>query len=105
MRRLRVVGVPFILLGIVGLVVLGFVISGLWNALMPGIFGLPAIGFWQALGLFLLARLLVGSFGGRRMRHARFARGWKHLTPEERRRFREAMCPRGPGENVTPQQP
>ena len=35
----------------------------LWNWLMPIIFGLPAITFWQALGLSLLAGLLFKSHG------------------------------------------
>jgi len=35
----------------------------LWNILMPMIFNLPALSFWQALGLFILARILFG-FGG-----------------------------------------
>jgi hypothetical protein len=33
----------------------------LWNALLPNIFGLPVISFWQALGLCLLARFLFGT--------------------------------------------
>ena len=32
----------------------------LWNWLMPVIFSLTKIGFWQALGLNLLGSLLVG---------------------------------------------
>lgn len=31
----------------------------LWNWLMPDIFGLKEIGFWQALGLNLLATVLL----------------------------------------------
>jgi len=38
----------------------------LWNALMPQIFGLPQVGYLQAAGLLLLARLL---FGGLSHRH------------------------------------
>jgi len=30
----------------------------LWNWLMPVIFGLPTIGFWQALGLLVLTSIL-----------------------------------------------
>jgi hypothetical protein len=33
----------------------------LWNWLMPTIFGLIKIGFWQALGLNLLAGILFKS--------------------------------------------
>jgi len=98
MRRIKFVGTRVLMFGLVGGGILGLVISGLWNALMPGIFGLPAIGFWQALGLFLLGRLLVGGFGGGRgkWRDARFARGWQNLTAEERQRFRDAMGTRCP---------
>lgn len=30
----------------------------LWNWLMPVIFGLPAISFWQSVGLMLLVSIL-----------------------------------------------
>jgi hypothetical protein len=74
---------------------MGLVTFGLWNLLMPAILGLPAISFWQALGLLLLSRLLFGRFGGwgRRLHKARFVRGWTDLTPDERQRFRQAMGP------------
>jgi hypothetical protein len=72
---------------------MGLLTVGLWNALMPAILGLPAISFWQAVGLLLLSRVLFGGFGGlgHRFRKARFVRGWVDLTPEERQRFRTAM--------------
>ncbi len=38
----------------------GFLLMWLWNWLMPDIFGLPTIGYWQAWGLLLLAHILVG---------------------------------------------
>jgi hypothetical protein len=43
--------------------VFGFVAKWLWNWLMPDIFGLRQITYWQAFGLLLLARLLFGRFG------------------------------------------
>lgn len=33
----------------------------LWNALIPDIFGLTVIGFWQALGLNVLSGILFKS--------------------------------------------
>lgn len=55
------------LLAIVGITVFGFIfgyiIMWLWNQLMPNIFGLPTINYWQGIGLFILARILLGSFG------------------------------------------
>ena len=92
MRKVRVVGARVVLFAIVFVGIMGLLTVVLWNLLMPAILGLPAINFWQALGLLLLSRLLFGGFGGwgRRMRKARFARGWNGLTPEERQRFRDA---------------
>jgi len=92
MRRPRIVGGRIVLFGIVGLGIVGLVTMGLWNLLVPAILHLPAISFWQGLGLFLLSRVLFGRFaGGRWMRRGRFVRGWHHLTPEERERFRRAV--------------
>lgn len=43
--------------------VVGALVMVLWNWLMPEIFGLGIIGYWQGFGLALLAKLLFGSFG------------------------------------------
>ena len=57
----------YTILGIAGAFLLGLlfgnVIMWLWNWLMPSLFGLRTIGFWEGLGLFLLAKILFG-FGG-----------------------------------------
>lgn len=100
MRRVRFVGVAFVVFAIAAAIIAGVLFSALWNGLMPGIFGLPAITFWQGLGLLLLSRLLFGRLGGwgNRMRKARFARGWNSLTPDERQRFRCAMHPSDPAD-------
>src|SRR6476620_6991955 len=75
----------------------------LWNALIPDIFGLGIISFWQALGLLVLSRLLLGGFGhrmghklgGMRDRNA-IREKWMTMTPEEREEFakrrKEHMC-------------
>jgi len=82
--------------------VAGFVVKGLWNALMPEIFGLHVLTFWQALGLLLLAKLLFGGFhrhsgGGRGVWRNRMRERWEKMTPEEREKFRDGMrCGRRP---------
>jgi len=48
---------------VIGILMLAVIIFGaplmiLWNWIMPTIFGLPEIGFWQACGLQLLATIL-----------------------------------------------
>lgn len=44
-------------------ILFGLVVMWLWNALMPVIFSLPIIKFWQAVGLIILGKLLFGGFG------------------------------------------
>lgn len=75
--------------------VISFVVMSLWNVLMPGIFGLRTISFWQALGLLILSKILFGGFrpyggGGSRWRR-RMAERWEQMTPEERERFKQGM--------------
>jgi hypothetical protein len=51
-------------LGIAALAILfGFVIMWLWNWLMPEIFGLTTLTYWQAVGLFILSKILIGTGG------------------------------------------
>ncbi len=60
--------VGWVLLGIIGFtglfILFGFVIMWLWNWLMPELFGLTTITFWQAIGICLLSKILIGGFGG-----------------------------------------
>lgn len=62
----EMIGAGIILVLIITAIVIGFgyVIMYLWNWLMPAIFGLTTITFWQAIGLGLLSKLLFGGFSG-----------------------------------------
>jgi len=91
---------PLALLGLALFVAIGgAVVMLLWNWLMPALFGLPQVGFWQALGLLALSRILFGGFGGRGFRRSRIRRKirrrmkerFAHMTPEERERFRQRV--------------
>lgn len=46
-----------ILISVVGLLA-GLVVYVLWNWLMPVIFGLPEITFWQAWGIWVFSNIL-----------------------------------------------
>jgi hypothetical protein len=75
--------------------IFGEIVMHLWNWLLPMLFGWKTITFWQALGLLVLARILVGGLGpgnsnGPRHRR-RCAERWERMTPEEHERFREWM--------------
>jgi membrane protein required for beta-lactamase induction len=45
----------------IAIVLLGYPLMLLWNWLMPVIFGLPEITFWQAIGLNFLSTILFKS--------------------------------------------
>lgn len=62
----KVVGL--VLLGLMGVtalaIIFGVFVKFLWNALLPEIFGLPEIGYWQAVGMVVLAHIFFGSHDG-----------------------------------------
>jgi hypothetical protein len=73
-------------IGILAIAIFGFGVMGLWNWLVPAVFGGKLITFWQAIGMLVLSRILVGGFSRPRVIHK-----WEQLTPEEREKFRGAM--------------
>ena len=62
-----IVIVGWVILGITAAIVFaalfGFVIMWLWNWLMPELFGLSIISYWQAVGLLILSKILFGGLG------------------------------------------
>ena len=79
----------------------GEIVMQLWNWLLPPIFGLREISFWQALGILALCRILFGGFGGPRFRRT------SQMSPEERERFRQRIrerCGLSPSPSATPGQ-
>jgi hypothetical protein len=81
----------------------------LWNWLMPALFGLHAVTFWQAVGLVGLSWILFrgprlgrpgwGPRGGMWMMRRR----WAAMTPEQREEFKRRW--QGRCGDVAPAQP
>ena len=102
---------PFTMIvwGILILAAIPAVVMLLWNYVLATVINVAVINFWQALGLFALARILFGGFGGfhrfgrphdRRMwggmyggmpggSHNPIQEKWMKMTPEERKNFIE----------------
>ena len=53
-------------IGAVFLVIFTLVFRWIWNNVVPEVFGLKEITFWQAIGILILASIL---FGGHRVVH------------------------------------
>jgi len=72
--------IGWIILGIIGFTAFAFlfgaVVMWLWNWLMPVIFHLGVITYWQAVGLAILGRLLFGS-----LHHGSHNRGRRNFGP------------------------
>lgn len=83
----------FPVFGAAALLLFGSVIMLLWNWLMPDLFGLTTITFWQALGLFILSRILFSGMGGgkgsknKKCRTHSGREKWMDMSPEERKEW------------------
>jgi hypothetical protein len=92
-----------VLLGLLAIVVIGFITKLLWNWLVPSLFNGPEITYWQALGLLILSKILFWGFGGKhrdrcapdseashQWKH-RFSEKFSNMSPEEREAFKKKM--------------
>jgi hypothetical protein len=83
-KILRIIGMTFLGVAFAAAfaLVFGLLVKVLWNWLMPALFGLNQITYWQAFGIVILAKLLFGAFhphhGDSSYRfHDRFSDRWK----------------------------
>jgi len=85
----------------------GQVVMLLWNWLLPPLFGVRLLTFWQALGMLVLCRILFGGCGWRGSHRPNFRQRMKdrceRMTPEERERFRQRMQERWGFDPGTPE--
>lgn len=78
------------LLAAAGVAAVAWVVMQLWNCLLPDLFaGVSRIGYWQALGVLVLSRILFGGLRGGCGSHWRERRArWESMTPEEREQLK-----------------
>jgi len=101
MRKTKLILIaPLAIAGLLAFMALGgFIVQWLWNWLMPALFGLKTVTFWQALALLALCRILFGGFAGHRATRGelrrrvadRLADKFERMSPEERERFRQRV--------------
>ena len=74
----------------VGIGALGLVVMLLWNWLIPVLFvGVPPIGYWQALGILALSKILFGGLRGGGHEYWRERRQrWANMSPQEREQLK-----------------
>ncbi len=95
MRHRLLRGFGFVVLAALAAALVGFIVMQLWNWLLPPLFGWKVLGYWQAVGLLVLTRILFGGLRGRRGWHgpwrSRMRERWEQMTPEEREKFRAGL--------------
>jgi hypothetical protein len=90
-KRVRKIA-GMVAMALVGIPLFAVAVMLLWNALMPDIFHLPVVNFWQALGLLVLSKLLFTGFRGGRgggWRKGAVRERWANMTPEQREKFKQ----------------
>ncbi|GAC1451845.1 MAG: hypothetical protein NVSMB7_14480 [Chitinophagaceae bacterium] len=79
---------------------LSFAVMAIWNNVLVSVLHVGVISFWQALGIFGLAKILFGCFPGGRWggrgtgRWREHIEGgmkekWMNMSPEEREKFKQ----------------
>jgi hypothetical protein len=86
-------GIGFAVAGLAFLALLGWVVMLLWNWLMPAVFGLPALSYWQAWGILVLCWILFKPWG-----HGGGDRGSDRRRRKHLRRYMQDDLPSGEGE-------
>jgi hypothetical protein len=88
-------GVGIAVVGVLAAALLGFVVMSLWNWLLPALFGMKAVSYWQAMGLLILSRILLGGFHRHHRpsfhHRKRMFERWGQMSPEERETFRQGF--------------
>ncbi|MBO0331095.1 hypothetical protein [[Muricauda] lutisoli] len=56
--------IAMVILGLLIFLLANYLLMRLWNWLMPDLFGVGTVTYWQALGILILAKLLFGFGGG-----------------------------------------
>ena len=76
----------------IGIGLLVWVVMYLWNAILPEVIGVTAITYWQALGIFVLSKILFGGFKGGPSGRSKFKNHFKdkfiNMTDEEKETFK-----------------
>lgn len=80
---------------------ISYAVMQLWNNLLPDILHVTTITFWQAMGIFVLCKILFGfgkggrgwgrGGGGAPWMRAKMEERFKNMTPEQKEKFKQKM--------------
>lgn len=99
-RRKKFLFIPVAIVAVV--LLLGWAVMLLWNAILPKVAAVSALTYWQAVGLLVLSRILFGGFRGGKPSSGpgmHWREKWRKMSEEDRARFKEewqARCKKWP---------
>ena len=83
---------------VVAFLALVYIFMYIWNRTIPAVFGLKEIDYWQALGLLVISRIMIGGFGFRwanagkqKFWRERVKMKMQHMSPDERDEFKRKL--------------
>jgi len=92
-RKKFFIFIPFI--AIAAVLLFGWIVMLLWNAILPAAVHAGEISYWQAVGLLILSRILFG-FGGKKFgsghgfkENMYWREKWSGMSDEEKAKFKE----------------
>lgn len=91
-NRKKLILIPFGIAALLALV--SYIVMVLWNNLLPEILHVSTITYWQAMGIFILCKILFGfgkGNGGGPWGKRKMIERFKGMTPEERQEFKNEM--------------
>ena len=109
-RRIKK-GVLFVPIFIGGVFLFTWIIQLLWNNILPEVTGVKTISFFQAMGIFVLSKILFGfnsGWGGKHKWRQGIEEKLQHMTPEEKEKFKaewKNRCGGRWGRQETPETP
>jgi hypothetical protein len=97
-RRVRFFFPVFILLA---LLAFSFAVYWLWNNVLVAVVSVKPVTYWQAMGLLILCRILLGGFragpraGGPPQGGPNWREKWRQMSDEDRAKFKNEWRRRG----------
>lgn len=88
-------GIGMAILAAAGILGITYLVMVLWNAILPNLIHVGQLGYWQALGLLVLCKILFGGFkmngGPGRGKGQRWKAKFENMSHEEREEFKQRL--------------
>ena len=93
MKKKILKGIAILLLAVLAVLLIGYIVMALWNNVLSPVLNVKEIDLKQAIGIFILAKILTGGFfrghGGRGYWKDKISRKLANMPAEEREYYQK----------------